>query len=73
MLDRQSLINVVCPNCGKKFKESIGRLQEKHVFRHTCGAFLESDLNELDKFLREKAQDALAYLQLRLRPPERDR
>ena len=71
MLTRESHINVVCPNCGKEFKETIRRLQENAAFRHVCGAAVECDLNELDKFLREQAQDAFAKFRLRIGDPKR--
>ena len=68
MLNRDSFINVICPGCGKQFKERIGRLQEVSAFRHACGAYVEADLNELDKFSREQAYNVLAQFPLRQRP-----
>jgi hypothetical protein len=71
MLNSESRINVVCPNCGKKFKERVGRLHDVAAFRHACGAWVECDLNELDKFVRKQANDALAQFRLRLGDPKR--
>lgn len=67
MVHREDFINVVCDNCRNKFKEQIARLQETHVFQclnPECGALVECNLNELDVFVREEAENDLAYLRL---------
>lgn len=54
LLNRESRINVACPYCVKVFTESIARLQDGAAFTHTCGAAVECDLNELDKFFARR-------------------
>ena len=72
MFGRQHQINVVCPYCGNKFKESIRRLEKNAAFRHVpCGVVLECDIDELDEFLRENANGALAEFRPRLQEPQR--
>lgn len=61
------MINVVCGKCGANFKHEVGWLQEHHLVMCTapdCGAVLETDLNKLRLFLREEAENDLAYLRL---------
>jgi hypothetical protein len=67
MVDRQDAITVVCGKCGAKFQQQIGWLQEHHLVMCTapgCGAVLETDLNKLDVFLLDEAENDLAYLRL---------
>jgi hypothetical protein len=69
MPTRDSFMTVRCPNCGRQFEERIRMLRKFASFRDdVCGAYIETDLNELDKFLGEGAQGVLV---LRLSDPER--
>jgi hypothetical protein len=67
MITREQSIRVFCPSCNTYFREQIGRLQEIAVFKHQCGTLLECNLNELDEFVRAKADDPVEYLRLHIR------
>jgi len=64
MVNRNDFVKVRCGECGRYFKEQVGRLREVATFQHGCGAFVRCNLNELDAFVREQANDDTAYLTL---------
>ena len=69
MLNDSDSITIVCPKCGKETKESIGRLKDIASFRHSCGARIHTDINEVKEFARKESVNTLAKLRLRLTPP----
>jgi hypothetical protein len=61
------MINVVCGKCGANFTHEVGWLRDHHLVMCAtpgCGAVLETDLNKLRVFLRDEAENDLAYLRL---------
>lgn len=68
MVDRNDFIRVRCGNCDEEFEEQIGRLQQTGAFRHGCGAYVECNLNELDRFVRDEIANELARLPLHVLP-----